>query len=312
MPVAEPDEKHRQQRPHRKAPTPTGPFSGKRPAWRRFMSRVFGVINETLDRLPPGYWLHRMVQRGLRFSEIDVQLRRGQAGLDGLKIAFLSDLHCGSFMNEKDLCRLFERIAEREPDMICLGGDLINTREREILMMRKPLGLVKPPLGIFAVPGNHDHFFGKDIGLWESFLRDQGVEVLINRGVRVEKNGATLWIAGVDDLTEADPDLDLALYGANEDEPVVCLSHHPDFFVESADVGVDLQLSGHTHGGQIVVMGWTPLTHSVFGYWRGLFQKDESQLYVGRGVGVTLLPLRIGAAAEVPMLTLRMSGERTV
>ena len=110
-------------------------------------------------------------------------------------------------MNERDLCRLFERVGVQEPDMVCFGGDLINTREREILLLRKPLGLIKPPLGIFAVPGNHDHFFGRDIGLWEAFLRDQGVHVLMNRGMRIERDGSSMWIAGVDDLTESEPDL---------------------------------------------------------------------------------------------------------
>ena len=115
-----------------------------------------------------------------------------------------------------------------------------------------------------------------------------------------------MWIAGVDDLTESDPDLARAMYGADPDEPMLLLSHHPDFFIEAVDAGVDLQLSGHTHGGQVVVFDWTPLTHTVFGYWRGLFQHEKSQLYVSRGVGVTVLPLRIGASAEVPVLNLRV------
>lgn len=295
-------------RGRRKAPRPKGILSGKRSALRRLCSRVAARLNEALDVLPPGRWLHQRVQRNARFSQIDVALRRGGDGIDGLRIAFLSDIHCGSFMNESDLCRIFERVAEQQPDMICFGGDLVNTREREILMMRKPLGLVKPPLGIFAVPGNHDHFFGRDIGLWEAFLREQGVHVLINRGQRVERDGASLWVAGVDDLTEADPDLARAMYGADPDEPVVLLSHHPDFFVEAIDANIDLQLSGHTHGGQIVLGGWTPLRHSEFGYWRGLFERELSQLYVSRGVGVTLLPIRVGATAEVPILCLRVPG----
>ncbi|MCA8941293.1 MAG: metallophosphoesterase [Planctomycetes bacterium] len=292
-------------RGRRRAPVPTGPLSGKRSPLRRFLSRALARVNEALDVLPPGRWLHRRVQRNTHFSQVDIELRRGGAGLEGMRIAFLSDVHCGSFMNESDLCRMFERVAAQEPDMICFGGDLVNTRERQVLMLRKPLGLVKPPLGIYAVPGNHDHFFGRDIGLWEAFLREQGVHVLINRGMRVERDGSPLWVAGVDDLTEAEPDLARAMYGADPDDPVLLLSHHPDFFVEAIDANIDLQLSGHTHGGQIVFGGWTPLKHSEFGYWRGLFERELSQLYVSRGVGVTVLPLRIGASAEVPVINLR-------
>lgn len=259
-------------------------------------------MNEVLDRLPPGRWLHQAAQKSLHFSQVGVEFRRGQPGLQGLKIAFLSDLHLGSFMNVDDMCRVFERLAEHSPDLVCFGGDLINTRERELLMLRKPLQCIDPPLGIFAVPGNHDHFFGSDLGLWQSFLNDNGVKVLVNSGARVEKDDASLWIAGVDDLTEGEPDLARAMMGSDPDEPVLVLAHHPDFFIESADANVDLQLSGHTHGGQIVLFGWTPLKHSEHGYWRGLFRRNNSQLYVSRGVGVTLLPIRFGASAEIPIV----------
>lgn len=291
-----------------RAPRPVGPLSGKRSRLRRLVSRGGARFNELLDALPPGRWLHRFVQRGLEYTEVDVTLRRGGPGLNGLRIAFVSDVHAGSYMNERDLCVIFDRIAAEQPDLVCLGGDLINTRHREIHLLREPLSRIDPPLGVFAVPGNHDHFFGDDIDFWNSTLTECGVQVLTNRGARVERDGASLWIAGVDDLTEAEPDLDAALQGRHSDEPVLLLSHHPDFFVESVDAGVDLQLSGHTHGGQIVLFGWTPLKHSKFGYWRGHFHRESSQLYVGRGAGVTLLPIRFGARAEVPLLRLRVPG----
>lgn len=264
------------------------------------------TINRVLDRLPPGRWLHQRAQRGLQFSEVDMTLRRGGEGLHGLRIAFLSDIHAGSFMNCSDLQRIFARVAASAPDLVCLGGDLINTREREILMFREALALLRPPLGVYAVPGNHDHFWGRDLGLWEAFLREQGVRVLVNRGERVERNGHGLWVAGVDDLTEGQPDLAAALDGHRDDEPVLLLSHHPDFFFECAAAGVDLTLSGHTHGGQIMIFGWTPLNHSLFGYWNGWFEEDRARLYVSRGVGVTLLPLRIGASPEIPVVRLQV------
>jgi predicted MPP superfamily phosphohydrolase len=261
-------------------------------------------LNRVLDLLPPGRWLHRRVQRGMEFTDVEVPLRRGRADLHGIRIALVTDVHAGSFMNEADLCRIFERIAAAEPDLVCLGGDLINTFDRELLLLRQPLSLLRPPLGVFAVPGNHDHFYGTEIGLWESFLREQGVSVLINAGQRVQRGDASLWVAGVDDLTEGEPDLARALAGHRDHEPVLLLSHHPDFFFEAAAAGVELTVSGHTHGGQILVAGKTPLRHSAFGYWRGMFEEEDARLYVSRGVGVTLLPLRIGARPEVPMLRL--------
>ncbi len=284
---------------------PVGPFSGRRTRWRRDASLCAAAVNRLLDRVMPSGPLHRWLQRGMQNPEIDVPLRRGAPGLDGLRIAFLSDLHAGSFMGERDLCRVFARVAALEPDLVCLGGDLINTFDREILLYRKPLALLRPRLGVFAVPGNHDHFYGREIGLWEAFLREQGVRVLINAGHRLERDGASLWLAGVDDLTEGCPDLAQALAGQRDDEPAVLLSHHPDFFFEAAAAGVELTLSGHTHGGQVALFGWAPLKHSAFGYWRGLYQEEGMRLYVSRGVGVTFLPLRIGAPPEVPILRLR-------
>jgi hypothetical protein len=194
--------------------------------------------------------LHRWLLRGLEMPEIEMPLRRGAPGLEGLRIAFISDVHAGSCMGECDLMRLFAKVEAAEPDLVCLGGDLINTRERELLLFREPLRLLHPPLGIYAVPGNHDHFWGPDIGLWTAFLQECGVEVLSNEGRRIERDGASLWLAGVDDLTEGQPDLPLALQGMRADEPCVLLAHHPDFFFEAAAIGVDVQLSGTRTAGR--------------------------------------------------------------
>lgn len=289
----------------RRAPQPIGPLSGKRTWWRRAGSLGTAVLNRALDRALPSRWIHRRLQAGLQLTEVDVTMRRAGADLDGLRIALLTDFHAGSFMSERDLCRIFARVAETEPDLVCLGGDLINTFDREILLFEEPLKLLDPPLGMFAVPGNHDHFFGKDIELWKSFLSSHGVRVLINEGARVQHGDSTLWIAGVDDLTEAEPDLVAALDGHRGDEPVVLLSHHPDFFFEGAAAGIELTLAGHTHGGQVVVAGKVPLRHSAFGYLSGSYEEVGSHLYVSRGIGVTFLPLRVGAPPEIPVLRLR-------
>ena len=292
----------------RRAPRPRGFLSGRRITFRRWLSISIAAATRLVDRLPPGRLIHRYVQR-LEFNEVQIRLRRGGAGLDGMRIVFLSDIHAGSYMSESDLCSIFARVAAIRPDLVLLGGDLINTREREILMFREAIPLLDPPLGIFAVPGNHDHFWGKDLGLWSPFLRELGVTILHNAGQRIERNGTTLWLAGVDDLTEGEPDLESALQGSRPDEPILLLSHHPDFFYESSPAGVDLTLSGHTHGGQVLIFGRALISHSRFGYLRGEFEENGAKLYVGRGVGVTLLPIRFGVRAEIPILTLRVPRE---
>ena len=287
-----------------KAPRPIGLLTGKRTPLRRFFARSCATLNRTLDLLPFGRLLHARIRRALQMPELELPFD-GAPQLDGLRIAFVSDVHAGSFMNEKDLCEIFARIAAAEPDLVLFGGDLVNTRERELLLFRKPLALLRPRLGMFAVPGNHDHFWGPDIGLWTAFLHDHGVAVLLNRGCRIEHRGGSLWLCGVDDLTEGAPEIAGALDGRRDGEPSILLSHHPDFFFEAAAAGVTLTLSGHTHGGQIRVFGRAPIHHSRFGYEQGWFEEDGSRLYVGRGVGVTVLPIRLDAPPEIPIVTLR-------
>ncbi len=280
-------------------------LTGRRRPSRRFLSRVFARINRAVDLMFAGRWARRRLEQQLELHDVKIRLRRGGAGLDGMRIAFLSDAHVGFVTDAPLITRIAARVADAKPDLVCFGGDLINTREREILCWREALSLLAAPLGMYAVPGNHDHFFGPDIGLWSSFLREHRVEVLVNRGVRIERGGDSLWLAGIDDLTDGEPDLAAALAGRREDEPTILLSHHPDVFEVTQQLGVDLQLSGHTHGGQILIFRWAPITHSRFGWWRGHHQQNGAQLYVGRGVGVTLLPLRIGVPNEIPIFVLR-------
>jgi predicted MPP superfamily phosphohydrolase len=267
------------------------------------VSWATAAVNRSIDMLPIGRWLHMRIQRALVLTPVEMPLVERSRGLDGMRIAFLTDLHAGSFMNERDLRRIFARVAQQKPDLVLFGGDLINTRERELLLLRSALRELSPPLGMYAVPGNHDLFWGKDLGLWRAFLREHNVRVLCNDGVRLQWNGTPFWLCGVDDLTEGEPDLRLALQGRNDGEPTILLSHHPDYFFEAAACDVDLTLSGHTHGGQIRVRGKAPLHHSKFGYEQGWFVEGDARLFVSRGVGVTFLPIRIDAPPEAPILT---------
>jgi predicted MPP superfamily phosphohydrolase len=137
------------------------------------------------------------------------------------------------------------------------------------------------------------------------------VQVLMNRGVRLWHQDAALWLCGVDDLTEGEPRLAEALAGRRSGEASLLLSHHPDLFREASARGVDLQLSGHTHGGQIRILGWSPLHHSRFHWVNGLYSRGDSRLYVGRGAGVTALPVRIGTRAEITLLRPRAAPQES-
>ena len=288
-----------------RAPRPRGALARKPTALDRLVGRGLEALYNSLYPRLVGRWLRQRLERQLRLEQSSVELDRCADALADLRIAHLSDLHAGHFMSEADLSRIFEQVASEEPDLVLLGGDLIERNAAEILLLGKAISQLRPPLGIFAVPGNHEYSAEADLMLWRSFLHEHGVELLLNRGLRLERNGESLWLAGVDDLTHGEPDLAAALVGAREDEPIVLLSHHPDMFREAAWVGVDLTLSGHTHGGQITFYGKTPLRQTRLGYWRGHFDVEGAQLYVSRGAGTTHLPLRIQAPGEVSLIRLR-------
>jgi predicted MPP superfamily phosphohydrolase len=283
-------------------------WPGSWPRLSELIAHLLGVIARAIYRGEIRRGLSAFLDRHRDVTRPEFRLARGGSGLDGLRIAFLSDVHAGSYLDEEDFLRVCERVAAEAPDLVCLGGDLVNLWEHEILYLRKGLSLLQPPLGTFAIYGNHEYdaAYRAKPPLWRSVLEEQGVEILCNRGRRLTRAGATLWLAGVDDLLAGKPDLEAALDGSTPDEPIVLLAHHPDFFEEAADVGVDLQLSGHTHGGQILFFGRTPLRHTHEGYWSGRFERDGAQLYVGRGVGVSFIPIRIGARAEIVVATLRV------
>lgn len=293
------------------APPEKRSLTSRRPPRRGPLRRLLGRGSSWAHRLlfetPPGRWLHRRLEQDRHLPVVDVPLGRSAAALEGLTIAFLSDVHAGTFLFADELARIAERVMEARPDLIVLGGDLIDTDLREIELFEGALARLSAPLGIYAVPGNHDYFVPSDIGAWADYLTGHGVEVLTNRGRRCVAGGSTagFWIAGVDDMTEGRPDLARALAGRRAGEPTLLLSHHPDLFPEAARLGIDLQLSGHTHGGQVRLLGWAPLRHSDHGYLAGLYRRGSSRLWVGSGAGITMLPIRIGTRAEVAILRLR-------
>jgi predicted MPP superfamily phosphohydrolase len=154
------------------------------------------------------------------------------------------------------------------------------------------------------VLGNHDHW--TDAALITDLFRAEGITVLINEGMRFEQRGSAFWLAGVDDTMVGLEDLPLALAGSREDEMKLLLAHNPIILRRAARAGVDLVLSGHTHGGQVALRG----EKSASGrprrrLLRGLTRRGATQIYVSRGLGTVVLPIRYGCPPEVSLLELR-------
>lgn len=272
------------------------------------IGRVLTRVVRPLQNTGPGKLLRQSLRRKCALREVTVHLARGGPDLNGFRLALLSDLHVGFFFSETEFAELAQRVSAWSPDVVCLVGDLVDQEFHELQWLPAGLDALRAREAVVAVPGNHDYAADPDLTAFHRVLQDAGVLNLINRGTRLRRGSASVWIAGVDDLTAGHPDLEAALAGLAEDEPAVLLSHHPDLFCEAAHAGVDLTLAGHTHGGQITWFGQALLPghhHTQFGYWHGRHHGDGAHLLVGRGVGVCTLPVRIAAPPEVLLIELR-------
>jgi len=225
---------------------------------------------------------------------------------EGKTVAVLADLHHGPFVGIEFIREAVTLTNLLAPDIIALVGDYAHTGGKahtELPPCLAALSSLSAPLGVFAVPGNHDMQRGGAV--YRELIAGTPLADLTNRNQLVTVNGEQLWLAGVDDLWWGKPDLSHALAGIPANAAVVLLSHNPDFAELRPDARVGLMLSGHTHGGQ-VYLGKAPWVPSRFGekYRYGLVQGPASSVFVSRGLGEAGVPLRINVPPEVCLLTL--------
>jgi uncharacterized protein len=240
----------------------------------------------------------------LTIEHQQIYLRRLPKALDGFRIVQLSDIHHSRFTSRQIIERAVQTATSLQPDIIALTGDYISKERAYAAPCAEILGKLRARHGVYAVLGNHDHW--TDAALMTDLFRAEGIKVLINQGMRFEKNGAAFWLAGVDDTMVGLEDLSLALAGSSEDELKLLLAHNPIILRRAARAGVDLVLSGHTHGGQVSLAS----ERSAAGRPRrrvlkGLASEGETQIYVTRGLGTVVLPVRFGCPPEVSLLELR-------
>ena len=268
----------------------------------RWVSHV--LARDLYPKLP---WLHLpydwQLRRSLTLSEADVAVAELPAGFDGAKLLFISDIHAGPFVSVPVLRSTFERLLSVEPDVVLLGGDLVNARVREFDSHREAFEVLRAPLGVHAVLGNHDHYSRRAEHL-RRLVEGAGIEVLHNRSVQLRRKGDELTLAGVDDLVLGTSDLDAALASARS--PTVLVSHNPDLLFEAERRGVALMLSGHTHGGQIRIPGLPVLVRqSRFRLDEGRYRAGQTELVVSRGIGAVGLPWRVHCSPEALLIRLR-------
>lgn len=237
---------------------------------------------------------------------IEIPMRGLPARLDGYRIVHLSDLHIGALTPPWWAKRWIEHANAEEPDAIAVTGDLVTSGVAFHESIAELVGGLRAKDGVYCAMGNHD-YFGEGEPLI-SLIRERGPKVLRNEGIVVERDGARLFIAAIDDTWTRRANLDLALEKQPPRVPTVMLAHDPDRFPQIAKRGVGLVLSGHTHGGQIAVpflARWINASKLAHHFHIGAYKAGESTLYVHPGLGTTGPPIRLGVAPAVVVLTLR-------
>ena len=239
-------------------------------------------------------------------SEVEVRLPRLSRSLDGMTLVHLSDIHVGPFIDAAFLDVLVERANAQRPDAVVITGDLVDGSVATLGPAVARLSRLRSRFGTYFVTGNHEYYSGHRA--WCGFLEQLGITVLRNRSVRLGDGGAALNLAGVDDWSAgrrfpgSGYDLQTALAGRDPDRATVLLAHQPVNFEVAVDRGVGLQLSGHTHGGQVFPM--TMLVQMRYPFCRGLYHHRDSHIYVSRGCGFWGPPSRIGSPPEIAALHL--------
>ncbi|MCP3163392.1 metallophosphoesterase [Myxococcus qinghaiensis] len=241
-------------------------------------------------------------------ERVTVPVKGLQPGLDGLRVVQISDVHVGPTLDGRWLRRVVEQVNALKPDIIAVTGDLVDGGVEELREEVRPLAELRASLGVFYVTGNHEYYHGGPA--WEAEVARLGLTVLRNTHRVVERDGARLVVAGVTDFNAGSivpshaSRPDAALAGAPEGVPVVLLAHQPRSALQVARSGVrvDLQLSGHTHGGQVFpFMFFIKLQQPVV---RGLATVAGVRVYTHRGTGYWGPPLRLGPSPEIAELTL--------
>jgi predicted MPP superfamily phosphohydrolase len=239
---------------------------------------------------------------------VPIRIPRLDPALAGLRIVTFSDGHLSATYGGRRFERVVETVNAQRPDVVAIVGDLVDGEVDELREDAAPLADLVSEQGVFFVTGNHEYFV--DTAAWLRHLPTLGIDVLRNERVPIRRGGASFDLAGIDDRTAADSglpghgaDLDAALDGREDDVPVVLLAHQPVQVAQARAAGVDLQLSGHTHGGQLWPFDYAVLLDQPVV--EGWSQQGPTQLYVTSGAGYWGPPMRVGARPEVTVIELQ-------
>jgi hypothetical protein len=252
----------------------------------------------------------RATQSATGVKRVEIALDRLPAGLDGTRLVQICDLHLGGLLRRPFVEQVVATVNRLEPDVIAIVGDLVDGTIAELRPVLVPLTRLRARHGAFFVTGNHEYYTRTPTREWLAEIEGMGIHVLLNSRSEIGSGGESFYLAGVADHGAARfpaegpaEDVAQALAGRDPSRVVVLLAHQPKTIFEAARLGVDLQLSGHTHGGQI--QPWGALVRLQQPFIRGLHRVGSTQLYVSNGTGFWGPPMRLGAPAEITEIVLR-------
>lgn len=293
------------------------PMDDRRRVSRRDFLKLLGTgaANLALLALLGGGYSYWIEPGRVIVERVGLKLRRLSPAFSGIRLAQVSDIHMGGWMTAERLQKVADKVAEEKPEFLLLTGDYLLGHEydtaarqslSDLVEILAPLAASIPTCGVL---GNHDYW--TNANAVRSMLKTCGITDLTNNAKTILRGGEKLHLCGIDDLWEGDVRLDAVLEQLPEDGAAILLAHEPDFADTSAATGrFDLQLSGHSHGGQIVLPFVGPPVLPYLGqkYPLGLYRVGEMLQYTNRGVGMARLPIRINCPPEITLFTLTAGG----
>ena len=272
----------------------------RRPGWvtRRTVLRGLGAValGTGAGAAAHGFMYER---HHILVTEETLEVVGWPAGLAGLRIGFLTDLHRSATVSHEMIAGAVAMVMAHAPEVIVVGGDYVTNRDRRFVQpAAAALAGLSAPFGVFAVLGNHDD--ERDV---TPALTAQGFEVLRDARTRVSMRGEAIDLAGLRYWTHRVGDITRVLRGASP--TLMLIAHTPKRLIEAAALSVPLMLSGHTHGGQIVLPGLGAIAAREFPVIAGSARRDNTTVFVSRGVGTVYIPVRINCPPEVAILTIQ-------
>jgi len=275
--------------------------------WVSFINLILIAVGGT------GYGM--LIEPALvQVEKVQLMLKRLPRVLSGIRVAQVSDIHMGGWMNLDRLNEVIKLLMEQKPDLLLITGDFIvghqynESSRRAIKNLIEAFSPLTRSIPTFAVLGNHDHWANADA--IHQMLPLCGITDLTNSVSTFSRDGGNLYLCGVDDIWEGNVRLDEVIAGLPDDSAAILLAHEPDFADTSAATGrFDLQVSGHTHGGQIVfpLIGPPVLPYLGWKYPSGLYQVGGMFQYTNRGIGMGRIPVRLNCPPEITVFTLESS-----